>query len=83
MYRRVNGMVSFDAKRMEPNMLAKVAYTVPEFLAAHGIGRTKFYELLNRGEIKARRTGGRTIITAADAQAWLNSLPQVEPKTAA
>ncbi len=64
-------------------MPLKAAYTVNEFLTAFGVGRTKFYELVNTGAIKARRNGGRTIITAADAQAWLDSLPQVEPKKAA
>lgn len=64
-------------------MTAKAAYTVTEFLETFGVGRTKFYELVNSGALKARKNGQRTIVLAADAQAWLNSLPAVEPHEAA
>ncbi|MFY7809546.1 MAG: helix-turn-helix domain-containing protein [Fimbriimonadaceae bacterium] len=64
-------------------MPLKPAYTVNEFLASFGVGRTRFYELVNTGAIKARKNGNRTIVTGADAQAWLDTLPAVEPKLAA
>ncbi len=60
--------------------MRKAAYTVGEFIRDHGIGRTKFYELVNAGELRARRVGGRTIVTAEDAKAWLDNLPAVQPK---
>ena len=63
--------------------MTKAAYTVAEFLEAYGLGRTKFYELVHSGAIKARKNGQRTVVLAADAQAWLNSLPAVEPRKAA
>jgi hypothetical protein len=63
--------------------MTKAAYTVSEFLTAFGLGRTKFYELVNAGQLKARKNGTRTVVLAADAQAWLDSLPQVEPRKAA
>ncbi len=47
------------------NMDLKIAYTVPEALAAIGIGRTNFYKLANEGKIDLRRVGGRTLVTAA------------------
>jgi predicted DNA-binding transcriptional regulator AlpA len=63
--------------------MTKAAYTVSEFLEAFGLGRTKFYELVNAGQLKARKNGTKTVVLAADAQAWLDSLPAVEPKKAA
>lgn len=64
-------------------MTLKPAYTVNEFLAAFGLGRTRFYELVNARELIARKNGGRTIVRGDDAQRWLDSLPSVEPKKAA
>jgi len=43
----------------------KIAYTVPEALAAIGIGRTNFYKLAREGKIDLRKIGGRTVVTAA------------------
>lgn len=64
-------------------MTTKAAYTVSEFLGAFGLGRTKFYELVNTGEIKTRKVGAKTLVLAVDAQAWLDSLPENRPSKAA
>ena len=53
----------------------KQAFAVKEFLAAYGIGRTKFYEEVKAGRLKTRKVGKRTLITRSDADAWLNNLP--------
>lgn len=58
------------------------AYPLPDFCHAFGIGRTKAYEEIRAGRLKARKSGVRTIILAADADAWLNSLPELAPKAA-
>ncbi|MVS99241.1 helix-turn-helix domain-containing protein [Devosia marina] len=58
------------------------AYPLPEFCRTHGIGRTKAYEEINAGRLKARKSGARTIILAEDAEAWLKSLPELSPKAA-
>lgn len=60
----------------------KPAYTVDEFMTAFGIRRTKTYEEINAGRLKARRAGGRTLIAREDAEAWLASLPIVEARAA-
>ena len=60
-----------------------VAHTVPDFIRRFGIGRTKLYEELNSGRLKARKVGGRTLILEADAQEWLAELPVKEPQKAA
>ena len=43
----------------------KIAYTVPEALAALGIGRTNFSKLAREGKIDLRKVGGRTLATAS------------------
>jgi hypothetical protein len=58
------------------------AYPLPDFCRAFGIGRTKAYQETRAGRPKARKSGVRTIILAADAEAWLNSLPELSPKAA-
>jgi hypothetical protein len=50
-------------------------------IARQGIvGLSKLYELIASGEIPARKFGGSTIILASDWQAYLDSLPLVQPK---
>jgi hypothetical protein len=48
-----------------------VAYTIPEFCAAHRISQAFFYELkkLGRGP-REKRLNSRIIITAESAAAW-------------
>lgn len=41
----------------------------------YGIGKTQFYALVKAGQIKSRKLGRRTLVAAADAQAWFDSLP--------
>lgn len=57
--------------------LEKVAYTVPEFLSVYGIGRTKFYDLVKKGQLPIKKVGKRSLVIKADADAWLNSLPEI------
>lgn len=64
-------------------MILKPAYTVSQFLADFAMGRTRFYELVSQGAIRTRKNGNKTIVTGDDAQAFLDSLPIVEPKQAA
>lgn len=58
------------------------AYPLPDFCKAFGVGRSKAYEEIRAGRLKARKSGVRTIILAADADAWANSLPELAPKAA-
>lgn len=51
--------------------MTKLAYNIPELTAASGVGRTKIYEEIKSGRLKATKAGGRTIILAEDARAWL------------
>jgi excisionase family DNA binding protein len=59
----------------------KLALRIPEFCRAFGVGRSKFYELVARRELRPRKSGKQTLISVAEAERWFNSLPTIEPKT--
>jgi hypothetical protein len=65
------------------NDTPELAYRFTDFLRKAGISRTKAYDEINAGRLRARKRGSSTIITAADAKAYLDSLPALEPKAAA
>lgn len=52
------------------------AFTVNEFLSWAKIGRTKAYEEIEAGRLKIRKIGRKSLILRADAEDWLNSLPE-------
>ncbi len=43
-----------------------------------GIGRSTLFGLLARGELSARKLGTRTLITAAELERYVGSLPQAK-----
>jgi excisionase family DNA binding protein len=51
------------------------AMSVDDFCQRYRIGRTKTYEEINAGRLKARKAGKRTIIAEEDAEEWLSNLP--------
>jgi hypothetical protein len=53
-------------------------FSVEEFCRRYGIGRTRAYQELNAGRLRARKVGKRTIVTADDAESWLSCLPNLE-----
>ena len=40
-----------------------------------GLGRTKIYEAISKGQLKARKCGKRTIILVDELRQFLESLP--------
>jgi excisionase family DNA binding protein len=46
----------------------RLAYRVRTFCAAVGIGRTKFYELMQAGQIRTITIGGRRLVPADEVQ---------------
>jgi hypothetical protein len=54
------------------------AMSLQIFCDRYDIGRTKAYEEINAGRLKARKSGRRTIITADDAEDWLSRLPSLQ-----
>ena len=49
--------------------------SIPEAAGRLSIGRSKLYELLFRGEIKARKIGRRTVIEASEIDRFRSQLP--------
>ena len=55
--------------------LQREGLSVAEACAIAGIGRTKFYEAIANGSLRARKFGKRTIVLRSDLQDFLSELP--------
>ncbi len=56
-------------------MANPIAVTIPDAVKLSGMSRTSIYEALKRRDITARKAGRRTLISFADLEAYLASLP--------
>jgi hypothetical protein len=63
--------------------IAPAAYTVKAFCEAYGVGRTFTYAEVKAGRLRLVKAGNRTLIGAAEAQRWFDSLPAVKQSQAA
>ena len=52
----------------------RVTYSIEEFAALTGLGRTRVFEELKSGRLHAVKSGRRTLIPAAEVDAWVKSL---------
>lgn len=57
-------------------MQTPIAVTIPDAVQFSGMSRSSIYEALKRGDLSARKAGRRTLISFADLQAYLASLPE-------
>ena len=57
------------------NRSERGAFTVDEFCDWARIGRSKCYQEVQDGRLTLRKIGRKSVITLADAEAWLNNLP--------
>lgn len=48
-----------------------IAYRIPDATRVSGIGRTKIYELIGSGKLKAVRVGGRRLVLAESLRTLL------------
>ncbi len=63
--------------------MKKLAYSIREAVAAGAGSRTKLYEAIAAGTLKARKNGRSTVILAADLAQYLESLPDFPRQAAA
>ena len=56
-------------------MNTPISVAIPDAVKATGMSRTRLYELLQQNKITARKAGRRTLISFADLEAYLASLP--------
>jgi excisionase family DNA binding protein len=61
----------------------RLAFVPAEAAQCVGISRTRIFEELKAGRLRARRIGKATIISAADLLAWFETLPTSETVPAA
>jgi excisionase family DNA binding protein len=57
--------------------VSREALSISEVCNATNLGRTKVYEAIAQGRLKARKYGKRTIILTDDLRAFLTALPPV------
>jgi excisionase family DNA binding protein len=60
----------------------KLAYTIKEFCALAGVGRSFVYEQIAEGRLLAVKAGGRTLIRRGDATAYFDALPAFQAHSA-
>jgi excisionase family DNA binding protein len=53
----------------------RLAYRPDDAARAAGLGRVTIFAAIKRGELRARKVGRATIITADDLQRWIDALP--------
>ena len=63
--------------------MAKLAYTIDEATKEGAGGKTKIYEAIKGGALKAKKRGNSTIILASDLLHYLESLPDFPGQAAA
>jgi len=59
----------------------QLSLSIEEVRAATGIGRTKLYEAIGKGNLKARKFGKRTIILKDDLDDFLANLESYPANT--
>ena len=63
-------------------MFPKLAYSIEEFARETGLGRTRIYEAIRQGRLRAKKNGNRTLILAEHGMEFLRSLPDAVPNSA-
>lgn len=53
---------------------SRVSYSIEEFAALTGLGRTRVFAEMKLGRLHAVKAGRRTLIPAAEVERWLAAL---------
>lgn len=54
----------------------QLSLSIEETKKATGFGRTKLYQAINSGALKAKKYGKRTVILKEDLEEFLSNLPE-------
>ena len=65
------------------NRSPRLAYSIPDLVAASSISKTTIYAAVKAGQLKLTRVGGRTIVLSEDARAWLRGGSAADTQVAA
>ncbi|WP_439925664.1 helix-turn-helix domain-containing protein [Nitrobacter sp. JJSN] len=52
-----------------------MAFSISAACKVAGVGRTKIYEAIASGDLRARKNGAKNLILREELQRWLESLP--------
>jgi excisionase family DNA binding protein len=55
-----------------------LAFTIRQAITTSGVRKTSLYAAIKRGDLRAKKSGRRTLILRADLHAWLEQLPALE-----
>jgi len=58
-------------------ILATRTFSIEDVMARIGLSKTKLYEEIERGNLRAKKSGTRTLILEPDLDAFLNGLQRV------
>jgi hypothetical protein len=58
--------------------LPRRGYSIPDFCETYDVCRSKAYQEIAAGRLKARKAGRRMIIATEDAEDWFGKLPRIE-----
>ncbi|WP_406854674.1 helix-turn-helix domain-containing protein [Alsobacter sp. KACC 23698] len=64
---------------MSTSGIEELGLSVPDAVRTSGVSRSKLYEALAAGELRAKKYGRRTIILRDELKAWLASFPDLTP----
>ncbi len=53
------------------------AMTIQEFMDWASVSHTTVYKQINKGKLRAVKSGRRTLIPYESARSWLDNLPQI------
>ena len=70
-------------KENKETVMNKRMYTIRGFTEYFGPGKTKTYELINKGELRLVKFGSRSFIPAESAEAWRDRLLRAQADEAA
>lgn len=59
----------------------QLSLSIEETMSATGFGRTKIYEAINLGSLKAKKYGKRTIILRQDLENFLDNLESYQAQS--
>lgn len=62
--------------------MQKAALTVADVAQQGSMSKRQVYRLLKAGQLKARKSGHKTLILTSDFEAWLRALPVAELEAA-
>src|SRR5262245_30011073 len=64
----------------DPQGLGMVHMLTPQQAARYlGIGKTKLYDEINKGRLKAKRSGSQTLLSRDELDRWASALPDHRP----